>query len=710
MSAKPDSRTALLEQRFEALRHLTAVIDQSETVESFAVALAEYLARTFNAGAASLVLVDPRTDELVFLTGRGVPSVLLNKARLKRGQGVAGWVAEHHEVLNIQTARDDERFCSTVDDLTGFFTRSILCAPLYRTGQLEGAIEVLNRTDGEPFTDDDARFLEIIAEQVELLVANARLIDGLQRRNRELSTLIGIDRAVNAVHDLNELLGTIIHAAAEVSQATAGSIVLVNPETGKLSFFQAIGPAGGQLLDVEMEPGSGIVGACINSGQSLYVPDAYEDDRFHAQVDATTGFRTRSLLCVPLNIGAQTIGALEMVNLPETEDPDALIGLLEAFASQAALALDRAKLTQRLARRADAADEQLETTNQRLGAERARLTAMISQMADAVIMIDSEQRLLLVNRAARQMFQIAEQELEGQSALAVQNIALAAVLAVTDTEPQGMELRLDHPEPRTLRIHAATVHGPDRERLGRVVVCADITELKELAELRSEVVSFVSHELRTPLTSIKGFAGALLGDPRMVDADLRNFVRVIDHECDRLRRMVADLLCMSRLESGRPLQVRWQRLNLCELIQLVVEAQNVYATRHLVETVLPETALLIEADQDKLEQVLTNLLNNAIKYSDPGTAVEVAATIEGEEAVIRVADEGFGIAPEDLPNLFQQYGRLADAERRHIRGTGLGLYLSKHLVEAHGGTIEVSSELGRGSVFTIRLPRQRPWE
>ncbi|MCC7495224.1 MAG: GAF domain-containing protein [Fimbriimonadaceae bacterium] len=690
-----------------ALRRLAGLVHRAGELPGFSKALNEYLCETFEAGAASLVLVDPQTSELVFHTASGVPSTVLNQARLHRGEGLAGWVCQHHELLNIVDARADQRFCDRVDQTTGFFTRAVLCAPLYRAGQVEGAIEVLNPLDGGTFSAAQGELLEVIAEQVELLVSNAQLIEGLQRRNAELTTLIDIDRAVNAEHDLERLLGTILGSAAEVAQAAGSSVVLCDEVGDGLTFFHAVGPAKDQLVGVRMRAGQGIVGQCVATGESIHVPDAYSDSRFFKQMDAKTGFHTTSLIAVPLRAAAGIIGALEVVNLQRSEEPD-LVRLMEAFASQAAVAIERAQLYQRLERRVDAADAQLRATNLSLEAERAKLRAMIEQMADGVIMVDGDGRVLLVNEAARAMFTLGTQRLEGLPALEIENVSLAATLAVGDTDPAGLEIAIDQPRARTLRVHAATVAAAEG-KVGKVVVCADITELKELAAIRTELVSFVSHELRTPLTSIKGFLSAMLSDARLKEDDHRTFIRIIDHECDRLRRMVADLLCMTRIDSGRVLEVRWTRLDLLQAVQHVVEAQKVYSPEHTMVIDAAPGEWLVEADLDKIEQILTNLLNNAMKYSPRGTTVTIRLRRDGELVVLRVEDCGYGIAPEDIPHLFQQYGRLQDAQARRIPGTGLGLYLVKHLVEAHGGRITVESELGKGSAFTLTWPARRPW-
>jgi signal transduction histidine kinase len=243
-----------------------------------------------------------------------------------------------------------------------------------------------------------------------------------------------------------------------------------------------------------------------------------------------------------------------------------------------------------------------------------------------------------------------------------------------------------------------------------VIVKQDVSERVRLEHLKSDFVAMVSHELRTPLTSIKGFVSVLLNDARLKHEDHRSFIEIIDHECDRLRRMVADLLCITRIDSGRALEVQWQQIDLSETVERVVEAQRIYAPEHILLCEVPPQQTRVEADQDKIVQVLTNLVNNAIKYSPVGTTVSVSAGSDDGTAWIKVADQGFGIDPQDIPYLFQQYSRLREATERRIRGTGLGLYLTKHLVEAHGGQITVESELGQGSTFTVAWPARRAWE
>lgn len=700
---------AEVESQLQALQRLAGLLRDASDVPSLAKALAGFLCELFDCAAASLVLVDEKNDELVFHTASAVTGRMLNRARLRRGEGIAGWVCEHHCALNVDDARIDPRFCDRVDVQTGFFTRTVLAAPLYRQGQIEGAIEVLNRIDGQPFDSDDERLLSVIAEQVELLVANAVLISGLEKRNRELSALIEVDRAMIRQNDIQELIGVILRSVTQVVSAAGSCIVLVDHRHDCLRFFQAVGPAKDRLLDIRLERGEGIVGQCIDHGEPIWVPDPYSDSRFARTVDESTGFVTESILAVPLRTNEGVIGALELVNLAETSDHDEQRALVEAFASQAAQAIERAQYLQGLVLRADEAASELAITGRTLAVEQAKLAAMIEQMGDALVMVDTQDRLLVLNPAARRLFGIDE-DLTGRSALEVRNVGLAAVLAIGDTGPRGEELVVEQTEKQILLVHSATVHDIDGQAFGRVVVCGDITELKELAKVRSDLVSFVSHELRTPLTGIKLWVGNLAGDDRLAEPELRQSLHIIDQQCDRLRRIVDDMLCLSLIESGRHLEVHWRRFDLNELVTRVVDGQRMFDLRHEFVCELAEQRVVVEGDPEKIEQVLTNLISNAVKYSDKGTRVTVTTGCEGDDAVVSVRDEGYGIAAEDIPQLFRPFSRLPEARQRGIRGTGIGLSLSKQLIDAHSGGMSVESEPGVGSKFTFRWPRRRPWE
>jgi two-component system phosphate regulon sensor histidine kinase PhoR len=223
--------------------------------------------------------------------------------------------------------------------------------------------------------------------------------------------------------------------------------------------------------------------------------------------------------------------------------------------------------------------------------------------------------------------------------------------------------------------------------------------------MKSAFVATVSHELRTPLTAIKGFISTLLADDSFPEEDRREFYTIIDHECDRLTRLINDLLNIARIEAGESLKPNYTEVDLKKLAQKVVLIQQQASNKHKLILEAPEEFPTIIGDEDKLDQILTNLLSNAIKYSPDGGNVWVRLAASDDKVHISVQDQGIGIPKEHLPKVFERFHRVHTEDNRKIYGTGLGLYLVKHLVEQiHLGKVWVESEVGVGSTFHVELP------
>jgi signal transduction histidine kinase len=235
--------------------------------------------------------------------------------------------------------------------------------------------------------------------------------------------------------------------------------------------------------------------------------------------------------------------------------------------------------------------------------------------------------------------------------------------------------------------------------------------LEEASRLKSEFIGFVAHELRNPLTTIRGYVQTLMADTEhTLTAEIeQEFYEAIEADSDRLLDLINELLDVSRLEAGRPLSLVLKPIMLRPLLDRATRHHRFYKyftqSHHIVTDIAPDLPDIIVADEDKLNQILANLLGNAIKYSPAGGTVRVVALPEGPAAImIRVQDEGVGLTPEQCSQLFQRYERIERDDIRNIPGTGLGLFLVKNLVELHGGEIAVESEPGKGSVFIVRLP------
>jgi two-component system phosphate regulon sensor histidine kinase PhoR len=291
---------------------------------------------------------------------------------------------------------------------------------------------------------------------------------------------------------------------------------------------------------------------------------------------------------------------------------------------------------------------------------------------------------------------------------------LATVLA--DGEPRTSEVLVV--DANGDRHYVSGTFSPIRdpetgETILVLAILRDITQQKEIEEMQRDFVSIVSHELRAPLTAIMGFAKTLvLKDEELAPATRREFLSTVNEQAERLARLVDDLLQVSRIDAKR-VRVEWTEVDIDVLVHdLMSQFHSKWGSRRVIVDTARGLPLL-RADRSKLEEILINLVDNAIKYSPASTPVRVAARLVGDDIEVAIQDRGFGIAPEDAAQLFQKFHRVSTKATRDIGGSGLGLYIVKGLVEAHGGKVWVESVPGAGSTFSFTMPRARAmpvWE
>lgn len=351
------------------------------------------------------------------------------------------------------------------------------------------------------------------------------------------------------------------------------------------------------------------------------------------------------------------------------------------------------------------------------------IAVMADALFEAVISIDNKGRIISVNAAACELFGgIAYPpppgEMLGQTLLEATHVrALSDLLdaAMTAQEPRDTELRLVGGRERQVRARVTPVH--DSLGGGATLALMDQTEINRLRTVRTDFVSNVSHELRTPLASIRAMAETLL-DGALHDPDAGpRFLETIIREADRLVSLSTDLLELSKAEAGKPEPIRF---DLSQLLSDVGARVAAHAERRGIHLTIQPTPLTkpvpVEADRSQMDQVVFNLVDNAIKYTPRGgnvvANVEISEANGAKEAILTVVDSGIGILSQDLPRIFERFWR-ADRARRFQNaegnvsgagGTGLGLSIVKHIVEAHGGTVSVESELGQGTQFSVTLP------
>jgi len=342
-----------------------------------------------------------------------------------------------------------------------------------------------------------------------------------------------------------------------------------------------------------------------------------------------------------------------------------------------------------------------------LQADRGQLSAILAALVEAVVALDHQGRVLLLNAAAEKLFDVRSQDMEGKPFLeALRQGPLVTLFgeALRTQLPLQREITLHSPSERILSVQTRAVEYGEG-RTGLLAALHDISELRRLATLRQEFVANVSHELKTPLTSIKGYVETLLDGAMDDKKHNRDFLETIQQHVNNLTQLIDDLLDLSRIEARR-MEYRMGSVDVVEVVGRIVKALEPTAKgkRVMIKNALGNELPKVKADRDKLAQIFVNLIDNAIKFNREEGRVEIGASVKGALLEFSVSDTGQGIAPEDLPRVFERFFRADRAHSHEIKGTGLGLAIVKHLVEAQGGTVTAESTPGQGSTFRFTLP------
>ncbi len=528
--------------------------------------------------------------------------------------------------------------------------------------------------------------------------AQANMLSDFRVRQREY--LLQISRAMTAQLDLEAVLRLILEASVEILDGQAGLIAL-RQDDGSYAIRASYGVAP-QLLHWF----SPLLPKTSESSDSTgwTVPEL---EHKLALVTHAVGLSLQQVVALPMRVGPDLVGAIYVFRLSGNRFSANDRQILQSFAEQAAIAVTNARLYQELAR------------------EKRRLDAILEASADGVMILTPAQRITVFNRALARMTGISPNVAIGaehDKVIILHNKRAGQTLAEAtasgwplrpDPEPGrtggALYVEGDFVQPGGRRLSVGITYAPLFDREGRLVniigSVRDITRFREAEELKSTFISIISHELKTPVALIKGYAGTLRREDAHWDMNtVRQAATIIEEEADRLTQLINNLLDASRLQAGG-LKLQKSDVQLDQLARRLVDKFRLQTDKHLLSVDFPEPFPVIQADAARLDQVLSNLLDNALKYSPQGGTVRVAGRVLPNEVVITVSDEGIGIPVEEQPHIFERFYRVDDALSRRVQGSGLGLYLAKAVVEAHGGRIWVESQPERGAAFSFSLPR-----
>jgi len=341
--------------------------------------------------------------------------------------------------------------------------------------------------------------------------------------------------------------------------------------------------------------------------------------------------------------------------------------------------------------------------------QRKEQDAVLASMVEGVVAVDRSERILDLNRAAEMMLGVDTAGAAGRYVVeVVRNARLQRFVkeASASSEPVEESFALHAGENRYVQAHGTVLRDADGEAIGAVIVLNDITRLRKLENVRRDFVANVSHELKTPVTSIKGFVETLLDGALEDPQDAKRFLEIIMKHADRLNKIIDDLLSLSRIEQeAETSEITLSQAEVLPLLQSSIQfCETEAGAMNIRVEVSCSEKLRARMNPDMVEQAITNLLDNAIKYSEPGNVVKIEAAQERNEIRISVIDRGIGIPKEHLSRIFERFYRVDKERSRNSGGTGLGLAIVKHIAQAHRGRTTVESEPGTGSTFSIYLP------
>jgi two-component system phosphate regulon sensor histidine kinase PhoR len=573
--------------------------------------------------------------------------------------------------------------------------RRLLAAPLPREERLYSAypptLLALLDPDLQPELEP---LLNEVTSLMCVFLDRAALRQEVDRRTVEFAVISDISRALSSTLNIQQIYQLLTGPIRQTLNVETLSIGLIESVTGDIVFVEKLfGPMFQRLPPVRLKRGQGIAGWVAEHKEPVIITDAYSDQRFFSGVDTRSGFRTHSMICIPLQVDERTIGILQAINRQFGRFSDHDVQLMQALGGPLAAAIENANL------------------HTDVLAEKRRVETLFTSMSDGLITVNRDGVITRVNSAFASMLFSDVDDVVGRLLHErvrpkqgdLQKLVARLLSGAEDTVQLATDIARDDGRLLPVLISGAPVDDETGAAQEAIFVFSDLTQIREVERMRDDLFQGIIHELRTPLATILMYS-RLLREGRAQADKAERFLGVIERESDRLQRMVRQMLDLAKLEARemqRSAEPVWLNPLFDEALPPLAEraVQKGLLFRQRIETDLPP----VMGNRDVYEMVVRNLLDNAIKFT-PSGSIQVAARRDNGAVVIEVSDDGIGIPTESINNLFKRFYRTQTAVERGIAGTGLGLYMVKENLRNYNGHIAVQSTLGKGTTFTIRLP------
>ncbi len=610
-----------------------------------------------------------------------------NKLAATLDRGLAGWAVHNRQAVLVTNTTQDPRWEQHSDD-RAVGPKSAVAAPLMGRERVVGVLTIV-KTPAEALNRDDLTLMVSIAEQAAIAIENAQLFAENRRRLLAVQALADASQAVAGAQQLDDVLRLLAQKAYELLHVEASSLVLI--ENNQLVYKSAVGPAAAKIVGLALPMDKGIVGWVAQQGQPIVVPDVSQDQHFLQTVDANTGYHTRAVACVPINLQDQIIGVIQVINpLDGVFDADT-VNVLTSLASLAGTAIARAQWVAELQ------------------VAESRYAGLFEDSIDPILITDLNGLITDANHTATIFFGYERNELVGQRITRLHRMG-TAFLGSDRFQSLKSGKALNYQTRITTKTNAeimVEVHAKLIQRRGQEFIQwiqRDLTEHLQLEEMRNDLISMIVHDLRSPLGNVMSSLEVVQASLPLENEIEHTLLSIAARSASRLSRLIDSLLDIRRLEEGQ-VNLNKEQTNLSALIVEAVEQVETNAKDKglFIKNEVSPRLPYVDVDTDMVRRVIINLIENAIKYTptDGGT-ITLQAKAGPQEITFSVRDTGPGIPRAEHTRIFDKFERLNQVAAP--KGLGLGLAFCKLAIEAHGGRIWVESRAGQGATFSLTLP------
>jgi two-component system, OmpR family, phosphate regulon sensor histidine kinase PhoR len=541
----------------------------------------------------------------------------------------------------------------------------------------------------------DAADLENFSLGLTVYLDRAALRRQVDKQEVEFAVVSDISHSLTSTLSMERLFQELTGTIRRILQVESLSVGLSDANTGEVVFVSSLmGARFDNLPVIRVKPGQGIAGWVAERGEAVIVNDVYGDRRFYSAPDSKSGFRTRSMICIPLQVEEQTIGVLQAINRRYGKFTDHDLSLLQAIGGPLAAAIENSRL------------------HTDVITEKRRVETILTGMSDGLLAVSQAGIITRTNDALLLLLLADEDRVLGMpvdEVIKTTDASLSSLIELSlaqseDVVQLATDLRRANGETLPVLISGAPIRKESGQIDELILTFSDLSQIREVERMRDDLFHAIAHELRTPLATILMYARLLLEGKAQDEEKAARFLGVIERESDRLQYMVRRMMQLAKQEA-RELRRSSEPIRLNPLLDDIVPPlaemahQKGLYFRKEIETDLPS----ILSDEERFEEIIQNLIGNAIKFTPSGT-IRLTVRREDNNILIKVADEGIGIPKQALPNLFNRFFRAQSAVDRGIAGTGLGLYMVKQNVEQYNGSITVESQLDAGTTFELTFP------